>query len=170
VEGAISAVWLDGEGVGDHDHRDKCPDQTMTYTLRAVGPGGETTESVTVVVTQPPEDTEGPSITNVQHSPQSAYCSQSDTIDISAQVTDPSGVRSVQLYCELSGGVTRPQGHCGDFAKSGNNWMVTYDPNMLGHCPASTTPVTVRYWIRATDDSPGGNESEWGPGSFTVNF
>jgi hypothetical protein len=53
VEGVISAVYFDGEGVGDHDSRQKCPGQTASYTLRAVGPGGEDTADVTVTVTQP---------------------------------------------------------------------------------------------------------------------
>ncbi|MDH4207544.1 MAG: Ig-like domain-containing protein [Anaerolineae bacterium] len=53
VEGVISAVYLDGEGVGDHDSRPRQPEQTTTYTLRAVGPGGETTRDVTVTVTHP---------------------------------------------------------------------------------------------------------------------
>jgi hypothetical protein len=53
VEGVISAVYLDGEGVGDHDSRPRQPQQTTTYTLRAVGPGGETTRDVTVTVTHP---------------------------------------------------------------------------------------------------------------------
>ncbi len=53
VEGAISAVYFDGEGVGDHDSRQKCPTQTQSYNLRAVGPGGEANQSVNVTVTQP---------------------------------------------------------------------------------------------------------------------
>ena len=58
VEGALSGVWLDGEGVGDHDARDKCPGNTTTFTLVARSPGGEDTDSVTVTVTQPqPTDT-----------------------------------------------------------------------------------------------------------------
>lgn len=52
VEGVITAVYFDGEGVGDHDSRSDRPQQTTTYTLRAVGPGGETTRDVTVTVTQ----------------------------------------------------------------------------------------------------------------------
>jgi hypothetical protein len=64
VEGVISAVYLDGEGVGDHDSRSRCPTTTTTYTLRAVGPGGERTADVTVAVTQPSPtptpDTQGP--------------------------------------------------------------------------------------------------------------
>jgi hypothetical protein len=46
-------VWLDGEGVGQHDGRDKCPGSTTTYTLVARSAGGEDTDSVTVTVAQP---------------------------------------------------------------------------------------------------------------------
>ncbi len=63
VEGYISEVYFDGEGVGDHDSRQRCPDTTTTYTLRAVGPGGETTSDATVSVTEAPSptpDTQGP--------------------------------------------------------------------------------------------------------------
>jgi hypothetical protein len=63
VEGYISEVHFDGQGVGDHDSRQRCPDSTTTYTLRALGPGGETTAGATVNVTQPPSptpDTQGP--------------------------------------------------------------------------------------------------------------
>ena len=171
VEGYPTEIFFDGEGVTSPDSRDKCPGETTTYTLRAVGPGGEDTESLVVEVTQPPEDTEGPSIDSVSHSPQAAYCSQNDQVQIGARVTDQSGVQSVQLYCQLSGGMTQPKEYCGDFSKSGNDWVVTYDPKMLGHCPAMTTPdITVKYWIRAADDSPGGNQTEWGTSSFIVNF
>lgn len=57
MEGALSGVWLDGEGVGDHDARDKCPSSTTTFTLVARSPGGEDTDSVTVTVTQQPTPT-----------------------------------------------------------------------------------------------------------------
>lgn len=62
VEGVISSVWLDGEGVGDHDSRQRCPDAATSYTLRAQGPGGEVTASLTVQVTQPSPtpDNQGP--------------------------------------------------------------------------------------------------------------
>jgi hypothetical protein len=170
VEGSPTEIYFDGEGVTSPDARDRCPGETTTYTLRAMGPGGEDTESLVVEVTQPPEDTEGPTIGTVSHSPQTAYCSQSHQVQISARVTDGSGVASVELYCALSGGMTQPKQCCGSFSKSGNDWLMTYDPQVLGHCPAMTMPVEVRYWIRAVDASPRGNEAEWGPGSFSVNL
>jgi len=53
VEGDVIGVWLDGEGAGQYDARDKCPDRTTTYTLVARSAGGEDTDSVTVTVSQP---------------------------------------------------------------------------------------------------------------------
>jgi hypothetical protein len=169
VEGSPTEIYFDGGGVTSPDSRKRCPGETTTYTLRAAGPGGEDTASLVVEVTQPPKDTEGPTIGGVSHSPQSANCSQQDEVQITARIDDPSGVASVQLYCALSGGVTQPKQYCGDFSRSGNKWEMIYDPNGLGHCPVMTTPtITVKYWIRAIDDSPRGNESEWGPGTFSV--
>jgi len=173
VEDFPTEIYLNGQGLANNPgSTDKCPQETTTYTLVARGPGGEDSASRTVEVTQPLEDTEGPEIENVSHSPSTAYCSQNHTVEISASVTDPSGVGSVRLYCEASGdGVNEPKKECGSFSRSGgNNWVITYDPDPLGHCPAMTMPVDVRYWIRAADSSPGGNVYEWGPGSFVVNF
>lgn len=170
VEGYPTEIFFDGEGVTSPDSRDRCPEETTTYSLSATGPGGEDSASLVVEVTQPPEDTEGPTIDSVSHSPQAAYCSQQDQVQITVRVDDASGIASVQLYCELTGGVTQPKGYCGDFSRSGNKWAMIYDPNALNHCPAMTTPVTVKYWIRATDNSPAGNETEWGPGTFSVNL
>jgi hypothetical protein len=48
-----AAVYLDSEGVGDHDERQVCPATTTTYTLYATSGGGDDQESVTVTVTQP---------------------------------------------------------------------------------------------------------------------
>ena len=58
VEGELTGVWLDGEGVGQYDDRDKCPGSTTSYTLVARSAGGEDTASVTVsVIQQPPTPT-----------------------------------------------------------------------------------------------------------------
>jgi hypothetical protein len=171
VEDFPTEIYLNGQGVTNPGSADMCLQETTTFTLTAIGPGGEDTESRTVEVTQPPEDTEGPTIQNVSHSPSSADCFQNDTVEISAWVTDPSGVDSVKLYCEASGGgVDQPKKECGSFSKNGgNSWVISYDPDARGLCPGGTAPpVTVEYWIRATDGAPGANVSEWGPGSFQV--
>ena len=158
VEGNPSAIYLDGEGVTSPDSREKCPGETATYTLVAKGPGGEVSQSLTVSVIV---DTAGPSIGNVQQSANSVYCLEDPTeIEISARVTDPSGVRSVDLYCTLDEG---GEEWCGGFSSSGNSWTVTYIP--LEHAICSGT---MRYRIRAMDDSARGNVSWWGTGSFYI--
>lgn len=154
--GHISEVWLDGDGVGVHDSRNTCPNQTTTYTLRAVGPGGERTASVTVVVAQ---DTTRPTITNVDPLAggrvYTAACSGGPSyptsLDISPTVTDASGVRSVEFYCTFPG---QGEQRCGAFGRrGGNNWSISYDP-------AGTFSGMVSYRIKATDDSLGRNV-EW---------
>jgi hypothetical protein len=160
VEGFISEVWLDGEGVRDHDSQDGvCPSETTTYTLRARGPGGEVSASLTVSVIT---DTEGPSIGNVGQSVNYVYCLTAPTeIEISARVSDPSGVGSVELFCTWSG--AGGEEWCGVFSRNGNNWTVTYIPLEHAICDG-----TMEYRIRATDDSARGNVSWWGTGSFGI--
>ncbi|NIN67089.1 MAG: hypothetical protein GTO63_20820 [Anaerolineae bacterium] len=160
VEGFISEVWLDGEGVRDHDSWDGvCPSETTTYTLRARGPGGEVSASLTVSVIT---DTEGPRIGNVGQSVNSVYCLTAPMeIEISARVRDPSGVSSVELFCTWSGG--GGEEWCGVFSRNGNNWTVTYIPLEHAICDG-----TMEYRIRATDDSARGNVSWWGTGSFYI--
>lgn len=62
VEGSPSAIYFDGEGVTSPDSRERCPTATKDFQLRAEGPGGADTESLTVVVVEPSPtpDTEGP--------------------------------------------------------------------------------------------------------------
>jgi hypothetical protein len=62
VEGSPTAIYFDGEGVTNPSSADECPTATRDFQLRAVGPGGETTESLTVVVIEPSPtpDTAGP--------------------------------------------------------------------------------------------------------------
>jgi hypothetical protein len=126
--------------------------------LVARGPGGEVSQSLTVSVIV---DAEGPSIGNVQQSANSVYCLESPSeITISARISDPSGVRSVDLYCTLDEG---GEEWCGGFSRSGNIWSLTYIPQEHAICYG-----TMEYTIRATDDSVRGNVSWWGTGSFDI--
>jgi hypothetical protein len=158
VEGSPSAIYFDGEGVTSPDSRQRCPGETTSYTLVARGPGGEVSQSLTVSVIA---DTGGPSISNVQRSTNSVYCLGSPSeVTISATVSDPSGVRSVDLYCNLDEG---GEEWCGGFSRSGNIWSITYIPQEHAICYG-----TMEYRIRATDDSARGNVSWWGTGSFNI--
>ncbi len=158
VEGALTGVWLDGEGAFDHDSTNRCPSETTSYTLMARGPGGEVSQSLTVSVIT---DAAGPNIDNVGQSETYVYCLiDPSEVEITARVRDPSGVGSVELYCTFDGG---GEEYCGAFSRSGNNWSVTYIP--LEHTLCSGT---MEYRRRATDNSARGNVSWWGTGSFGI--
>jgi hypothetical protein len=113
------------------------------------------------------DDRTGPSITNVNPIRTGRVCNgqycggpnDPTTIDISATVTDLSGVRSVEFYCTEPGYSER---NCGAFVRiGGDNWVFTYDPEGF-------TTATVTYRIKATDDSPPRNVSWWGTGYIQV--
>jgi len=173
VEGAPTAIRLAGEGVGNYpDFRDKCPTSTRDFVLEAENEVSTDSESITVVVIQPspsPDDRTGPSITNVNpirggQICTGTYCAPADrSLDISATVSDLSGVRSVELYCIFINGGTQPEQYCGAFVQSGgNNWVIDYTP------PPSFYSGTIKYRIKATDDSPLRNVSWWGTGYISV--
>ena len=171
---APTAIYFDGEGVGNApDSRDRCPTATREFELRAEGQGGPVTARLTVVVIQPPEDTTGPIITNVEPEPQlrvvcvGKYCAADDRyLDIEATVTDGSGVGNVQLYhtAPPGGGEPEPQREMyGNFTRSGGNvWVIRYTP------PEDFYAGIIKFEIKATDDSPNLNTSWWGPGTITI--
>lgn len=181
--GVINAVYFDGEGVGDHDFRDKCPGTTTTYTLRAVGPGGETTADVTVVVTG--GDTQGPSMGRIGHSPSLIYWDEYDqcqptypiSVTINAYgISDPSGVSAVKVtYRVVESG--RPAGQW----QSKNMTTVqtglysaTIGPNDLElslNPPVSYgygNQSTLEYYIQAFDGV--GNRTDSAVGTVIVQY
>jgi hypothetical protein len=114
-----SAVYLDGEGVFDHDERQVCPSTTTTYTLSASSGGGDAQDTATVTVIQPPtptpiptstpmEDNTPPSISDITLTKTTISTSPDctappSTTIISARVTDESGVWAVIATLQLSG-------------------------------------------------------------------
>ncbi len=101
VEGELIGVWLDGEGVGQYDARDKCPGSTTTYTLVARSAGGEDTDSVTVTVSQPQPTATQPlradlAITDLRAEPPSHQVLGDVTNHGPGTVTDV----TVQLSCQ----------------------------------------------------------------------
>jgi hypothetical protein len=120
--------------------------------------------------TEAPSDTTGPSI---DWRGQSTYDVCSDGccgdapmfIEITAIVSDPSGVSSVELYCTIydgEGEIIESEHYCGDFVGRGDSWTIKYIPS------PDLTYHTIDYRIKATDDSPGRNMSWWGSESFFV--
>jgi hypothetical protein len=185
VEGDITAIWFDGEGVGNYpDSRDRCPTATRAYELHAEGPGGTDTESVTVVVT--PGDTDGPVIGRFAHSPGLIYWDEYDscappTYPIQAtinayNVTDPSGVEAVKVVYRVVE-VGRPAGQWQ--AKPMNQvqtgmYSATIGPNDLEL--SLNPPVSygygnqsmLEYYIQAFDGV--GNRSDSSTRSLTIEY
>jgi hypothetical protein len=161
------AVWLNGEGVGDHETRQVCPNVTTTYVIEARSAGGQQQASVTVSVSEPPTstpvpDTSGPEIVNIQESADPIYTSYPGGCDptevtITARVTDPSGVQEVRLRYKLGSGGW--EGPLFLSVVSGDRYRVTLpvQPN---------TPTTIQYQVLAKDTL--GNQSSVEQGTVEV--
>jgi len=148
VDGYPTAIYFDGEGVGNYpDYRDRCPTSTREYELRAEGPSGEDRETVTVVVT--PSDTEGPRIyrevgPKVMAAPMGGYCR--DAYQFGAMVVDPSGVRWVKLICSFNQG---PEQSCGGLQFMGSDsYQIDYRLPTDGSVQSGHT---MHWHIRACD-------------------
>jgi len=151
VEGSPTAIFFDGEGVTSPDSREKCPTSTRDFQLRAEGPGGVDTESLTVVVIQPsptPKDTQGPLIQN-ETGPQQMWapdgnsCREDEPYQFQANVSDPSGVLSVKLVYSIKDG---PDQSGGMQLVSGTTYRLQYTlPNLQGD------GGTFRWHITACD-------------------
>jgi hypothetical protein len=169
VQGSPSAIFFDGEGVSSPDSRDRCPTATREYELRAEL-NGQVADRATLTVVVVPGDTTGPEIYFQNQSADpvcvGAYCSGFPTyIDITFRVTDPSGVRSVELFCAVTFGEGGkiPEYKCGDFVQGrGDYWSVRFTP------PSDWYYHDVDYRVRATDDSAARNTSWWKTGEFAV--
>jgi hypothetical protein len=151
VEGSPTAIYFDGEGVTSPDSRDKCPPATRDFQLRAEGPGGVDTESLTVVVIQPsptPQDTQGPSIQNEtgpqqMWAPDGSSCRDEEPYEFQANVSDPSGVLWVKLVYSIKDG---PDQSGGMQLVSGTTYGIQYTlPNLQGD------GGTFRWHITACD-------------------
>jgi len=103
VEGGPTAIYFDGEGVTSPDSREKCPTATRDFQLRAEGPGGVDTESLTVVVIQPsptPKDTQGPAAPSLISPTDGA---EPDCGSVTLRwntATDPSGIEGYYVKVE----------------------------------------------------------------------
>jgi hypothetical protein len=163
AEGVINSVWLDGEGVGDHDSRQRCPQATTAYILRAVGPGGETTATLQVPVTEPPThtpththtpsptpDTQGPpapsqiwpvgGINLLCDAPQDVF-----TLEW-ASVSDPSGIGRYHIAVQVRDGSTWKDG----------KFLISVVTNVTTGLACSNV---YRWQVRAVDGAD--NEGSW---------
>jgi hypothetical protein len=118
------------------------PGETTTYTLRAVGPGGQATAQVTVVVV--PGDTTGPSIGRWAVSPALIYWDEWDSctpreVTVNAyNISDPSGVSAVKVVYRMKNGNWQSKGM--NQVQTGM-WSATIGPNDLEL--SLNPPVTV---------------------------
>jgi hypothetical protein len=187
VRGVIEQVRLggpQGEGVGHDDFRDRCQlTQTTTYLLWAKGPGGETTAQLTVVVTQAPGDTQGPTISQITWatSPMSwpdAECTSGtpNEVHISATIADPSEVSGAKVvYRVLRGGVEGEWRNV-PMSELRGRYQVTITGEHLqasssaaGFDPAGAEQNgTLRYYIQAFDGVDNSAQSPWG--SATIQY
>lgn len=176
VEGVISAVYLDGGGVGDHDSSVECPQATTSYTLRAVGPGGETSATLTVNVTQPiptPADTAGPSVSGIDESADPIAwppnCPRRE-VTISANITDPSGVSAAKLTYRVIEGSRQGSWQAIGMSHAGNRYSATVTAQALQISlnPPVENLATLQYYIQAFDTR--GNQSQTSTGTVTIEY
>jgi hypothetical protein len=191
VVGTIEQVRLggpSGEGVGDHDSRQRCPNQTTTYLLwaKGPGPGNETTAEVTVVVIQPspsPTTVAGPNITNVTESSNDmdypdgrcTNCPYFTYVTISANIYDPDGVTAAKVTYRIN----RPGGQWQDLAMTqtqtalysatidGAALQLSLNPPVPGG-PVCTTTSTLEYYVQAFDRL--NNRSQSPTGTIIVHY
>ena len=146
---APTAIYFDGEGVTDNPgSRDRCPESTRTYELVANGYLGPVTASITIVVIQPPTDTEGPLIQNEagpqeMWAPDGNQCRGLEPYQFQANVSDVSGVLWVKLIYSVDGG---PDQSGGMQLVSGTTYRTGYSLPDLGGQSA-----TFEWHIRGCD-------------------
>jgi len=110
-----AAVYLDGQGVGDHATQQVCPASSTTYTLYATSAGGDAQATATVTVIEEPTPTPivtaivvdniPPYVSNLDADPdsvQQAGCLGTNTTTVSVFADDPSGVAGVRAYWALA--------------------------------------------------------------------
>ena len=141
---------------------------TTTYTLRAVGPGGQTTAQVTVVVVQ--GDTTGPVIQRWAVSPGLIYWDQYDSctpreVTVNAyNVTDPSGVAAVKVVYRMKDGSWQSKGMT---QVQTGMWSATIgasDLELSLNPPVGQTSGvqnSLECYVQAKDDFGNSTDSNW---------
>jgi len=164
---AVSAS-LDGVSVALEGTEQVCPSATTTYRLHVIALAGPVDQAVTVNVSAP-ADTTPPTITGLSASTgqlREPNC-EPNTVTISAQVSDSSGVASVEVVYRVTGGSWQTR----SMSLSGGTYRVTLDWLAL---EASRDPVptisgsALEYFIRARDWS--GNSSQSGNRTVEITY
>ena len=175
VGGAPTAIYFDGEGVGNApDSRDKCPTATREFELRAEGYGGPVTARLTVVVIQAsptPGDTTGPSISRVADTPDpiNAPPCAPNSVTISAAVSDPSGVSTVQLVYRVYDSTRQGQWRTLTMQAAGTGiYQLVVTWSDLQSSLTSPSQSTMEYYVQAYDAV--GNRSQSPTGTVTIGY
>lgn len=167
VEGA-GTVLLDGVSVEAEGVREICPSATVTYRLQAFSNTTSEERLVTVVVSAPP-DTTGPTITSLGHTPDAIWggtaCGPTEAV-IRANVTDPSGVASVELRYRVVRGSEQGQWRVLAMSRSGSSYSrVVTLVDLNASLPLYGDDV-VEYYVVARDSL--GNIAQSAKLSFIV--
>ena len=184
VGGAPTAIYFDGEGVGNApDARDRCPTATKEFELRAEGHGGPVTARLTVVVIQPsPTVNTGPSITNISESSNDmdypeggcTSCAYLTYVTINASIFDQDGVTGPKVTYRIAQGgqwqslaMTQTQTALYSATIDGAALQKSLYPPVPGG-PVCTTTTTLEYYIQAYDGVR--NSSQSPTGTVTVHY
>jgi len=141
-----------------------------------VGPGGETSASLTVNVTQPsptPADTEGPSVSGIDESADPIAwppnCPRRE-VTISANITDPSGVSAAKLTYRVVEGSRQGSWQAIGMSHAGNRYSATVTAQALQISlnPPVENLATLQYYIQAFDTR--GNQSQTSTGTVTIEY
>jgi hypothetical protein len=161
VEGSPTAIYFDGEGVTSPESRNVCPPSTKDFVLRAVGLGGEDTESLTVVVVvaepSPTPDTQEPPAPSLISPSGNAAQGCADVTLRWQAATDPSGIEGYYVKVEKVTGTF----------KSGA-WTTT-DTELTIAVAWLACGYDYQWAVRAEDGA--GNLGPWSTwGTFTVSI
>ncbi len=170
VASLADAVTLQGQSVGNSGSQSMCPTQTTTYGLRVESSGEITERSITITVQIPePQDSNPPEINNISHTPQEIWnystCGP-DAFTIQAEVSDPSGVESVQVHLRVVKDGTPGAWVTTSMASSGNTYQAQVNPDLL-KSSMDKYRGTVEYYLTANDNE--GNSAQSSTHSIPVN-